>query len=298
MRPRRPVPPAPAVSVRVVRAHYGANDRVSDVTFAVQRAVDAQGHRVDKLVRADSATLGGDPAPGVVKTLVVTYSVGGPEFTVITAEGQVRGRGSNTPAERQCPGIFATKSHTAAPLTRQECVIRGGYQPGYPQPVQPAPSYGHHGHGHHGHGHQGHGGLDPSRLVQIRIVDAAHGAPANGILTCHKTVSAHPGVPLGDARGGDSNYVHVNMNDGGSTRWRLQPAGPNTYKVSAAMAIRMSARVVSRACVCVGGGSWRLRTPAYRLDTFPLTIVRLTPSAAHPRGPAALRASGFPLVPR
>jgi len=154
------------MSIRVLRAHYGAHAQVADVTFAVQQIVDSHGAgtRGDVRFRVENHVLRGDPAPGVAKTLFVSYSVNGaPERTFIAGEGH-------------------------------ECILSA------PQ------------------------GLDPSRLYQFHINDAAHGAPHNGILSCHRTAG-------GDARGGDSNYVHVNQADCGSTRWRLVPVGPNTYKI-------------------------------------------------------------------
>ena len=48
--------------------------------------------------RSGYGTLRGDPAPGKPKTLVVTYTAGGPESTIFTAEGQVRREAAATAA--------------------------------------------------------------------------------------------------------------------------------------------------------------------------------------------------------
>lgn len=80
----------PTAVLRVVRAHYGAGNQVADVTYAVQQALDMQGASPVKTIRADNGTLRGDPAPGVGKTLIITYTTGGQEMTVITGENKVR----------------------------------------------------------------------------------------------------------------------------------------------------------------------------------------------------------------
>lgn len=66
-----------AAPLKVLRARYGREGQWVDVTGAVAKAV--QGDRLSLRV---SNELGGDPAPGLAKSLEVTYSAGGnPETT-------------------------------------------------------------------------------------------------------------------------------------------------------------------------------------------------------------------------
>jgi len=107
-----------AVSIRVLRAHYGAHAQVADVTFAVQQIVDSHGAgtRGDVRFRVENHVLRGDPAPGVAKTLFVSYSVNGaPERTFIAGEGHV----SASLLQSHCmllggPAIAVTRTHISA----------------------------------------------------------------------------------------------------------------------------------------------------------------------------------------
>lgn len=60
----------------IVRALYGAHGRRSDVTGIVQSQINSGQRRVF----VSNRTLGGDPTPGVPKTLRVTYRMGGREY--------------------------------------------------------------------------------------------------------------------------------------------------------------------------------------------------------------------------
>lgn len=70
-----PVVPPQGGYLQILQASYGAGDRVIDVTQ--QLRARQRGDRLD--ARVDNEMAGFDPAPGVPKTLWVTYSVGGRE---------------------------------------------------------------------------------------------------------------------------------------------------------------------------------------------------------------------------
>lgn len=89
--------PAPKVVVR--RARYGVLDdpqRTRDVTAAAQAKVDAK----EFSFRVAAMAEGGDPAPMVVKTLVVDYSVDDKPFTVKAHDGETIVLGRNAVGAR------------------------------------------------------------------------------------------------------------------------------------------------------------------------------------------------------
>src|ERR1019366_8041456 len=67
----------------IVKAEYGAQDKWLDITEIARKAVrDGQ-----LRLRADN-TLGPDPVHGVVKSLRVTYDIGGKEQRAVASENQ------------------------------------------------------------------------------------------------------------------------------------------------------------------------------------------------------------------
>jgi hypothetical protein len=95
----------PAVtSLSVVRASYGVPGRMMDTTPAV--ASRLSNNRLELTVTGD--TLGGDPAPGVVKTLTVDYDLNGRRRTATAQDGEtlrVPGGGSRPAAPSGAIGI-------------------------------------------------------------------------------------------------------------------------------------------------------------------------------------------------
>jgi hypothetical protein len=72
-------------TLRVLRATYGEGPRFRDVTGAVSSA--AASGRI--AIRVDPTALGGDPAPGVVKTLSVEYMENGVRRTASARDGEM-----------------------------------------------------------------------------------------------------------------------------------------------------------------------------------------------------------------
>lgn len=78
--------PPPAESpdrIELEEAIYGAGDRTFDVTDRVREMLAGGTAKIEA-----SNSLGGDPAPSVVKQLRVTYVAGGKQQTVVVPEGQ------------------------------------------------------------------------------------------------------------------------------------------------------------------------------------------------------------------
>jgi hypothetical protein len=105
----------PAVtSLNVVRAVYGVPGRMIDATSAVSARRSA--NRLELTVNGE--TLGGDPAPGVVKTLTVDYDVNGRRRTASARDGEtlrLPGAASATPAP-DAPGMIPIPPKGKAPL--------------------------------------------------------------------------------------------------------------------------------------------------------------------------------------
>ena len=68
---------------QIVRAEYGAGNRRVDVTRRLRELA-----RADRTFRAGNDALEVDPAPGRVKTLLVTYSLGGRQRQETIGEGE------------------------------------------------------------------------------------------------------------------------------------------------------------------------------------------------------------------
>lgn len=72
-------------NLRISAAYYGVQGQTSNVTDAVRRLVrEARGE-----VRVNNANLGGDPAPGRDKVLIVIYSYRGVETACAVSEGNL-----------------------------------------------------------------------------------------------------------------------------------------------------------------------------------------------------------------
>jgi hypothetical protein len=81
-----PKPPErnPGQRFQIISARYGGREKYRDVTEKVREAV-----KDDSLTIRSSNALAGDPAPGVVKNLEVTYRHQGQEKTISVREGEV-----------------------------------------------------------------------------------------------------------------------------------------------------------------------------------------------------------------
>ncbi len=78
------LPIGPSDKLQITTAEYGANNSWADVTGIVSGNV--RGGRLTMVV--SNTNLGGDPLPGVVKTLKITYWDGGTTRTTAVGEGQ------------------------------------------------------------------------------------------------------------------------------------------------------------------------------------------------------------------
>lgn len=96
--------PAPTVSssLRLLEARYGSTARSQDVLARLQSLV--QNNRLNLTV--SNQTMGGDPAVGAAKSLVLTYEWQGQRFEVRTREG----RTLNIPGEGAAIGGHATSA--------------------------------------------------------------------------------------------------------------------------------------------------------------------------------------------
>jgi hypothetical protein len=75
----------PCSVLRITSAMYGAKGRFKDVTDIIENNV-VEDHLE---MRVDNSTLGGDPAPGVVKTLEIYYNYNGIKNCVSAREQQM-----------------------------------------------------------------------------------------------------------------------------------------------------------------------------------------------------------------
>jgi hypothetical protein len=100
------------VSFTIYSATYGVQGRTLDATRAVTARLS--GNRLELPVTGD--TLGGDPAPGVVKTLTVDYELNGRRRTATAQDGEtLRLPGGGTAATPATPGL--TKGPVVAQVT-------------------------------------------------------------------------------------------------------------------------------------------------------------------------------------
>jgi len=79
-----PAPQETPKVLAIVKAQYGAGDQQADVTDKLAAAVSNNALAIEV-----SNGLAGDPAPGKVKELRVTYTLGGEEKTVVSPENQM-----------------------------------------------------------------------------------------------------------------------------------------------------------------------------------------------------------------
>lgn len=87
-------PPAEAPKVLTIKkARYGAGDKWADVTDKLAAAVSNNALSAT----ASNAMAGADPAPGVVKQLEITYTVGGEEKTAVVPENETLQLGQGIP---------------------------------------------------------------------------------------------------------------------------------------------------------------------------------------------------------
>jgi hypothetical protein len=70
-------------NLQITRARYGAGNRTSDVTSRLNSQI--QGDQLN--LQVNSASMGGDPAPGQAKTLTVQYALNGQTNQVVINEG-------------------------------------------------------------------------------------------------------------------------------------------------------------------------------------------------------------------
>jgi hypothetical protein len=100
------------VSFTIYSATYGVQGRTLDATRAVTARLS--GNRLELPVTGD--TLGGDPAPGVVKTLTVDYELNGRRRTATAQDGEtLRLPGGGTATTPATPGL--TKGPVVAQVT-------------------------------------------------------------------------------------------------------------------------------------------------------------------------------------
>ena len=100
------------VSFTIYSATYGVQGRTLDATRAVTARLS--GNRLELPVTGD--TLGGDPAPGVVKTLAVDYELNGRRRTATAQDGEtLRLPGGGTATTPATPGL--TKGPVVAQVT-------------------------------------------------------------------------------------------------------------------------------------------------------------------------------------
>jgi hypothetical protein len=117
-----------APKVRVERAVYGVlNDpaRTRDVCQKVQQLVDAG----DGTVAVAQLALGDDPAPSVVKTLVVDYAVGERRFTVTgqdTALVRLSGEGRNITIQKAVYGVLGDAQRTRDVRAKVQRIVETG----------------------------------------------------------------------------------------------------------------------------------------------------------------------------
>ena len=98
-----------AQGLQILSATYGEGRNTRDVTAAVAARVQSTGLRI----QADPSTLGGDPAPGVVKVLRVRYSIDGAVTEVIARDGDWVTVSAGT---RQAPGGIRSRQNREAQL--------------------------------------------------------------------------------------------------------------------------------------------------------------------------------------
>ena len=112
----------PAVtSFTIYSATYGVQGRTLDATRAV--AARVSNNRLELPVTGD--TLGGDPAPGIVKTLTVDYELNGRRRTATARDGEtLRLPGGGTTSGTSNGPIAAQPSDSVRPRTSGICVYR------------------------------------------------------------------------------------------------------------------------------------------------------------------------------
>ncbi|HTR47447.1 MAG TPA: hypothetical protein VMM16_08695 [Verrucomicrobiae bacterium] len=71
--------------LQIIRAYYGVQRQQANVTDLVRSMVRGPGLQVS----VDNRTLGGDPAPGADKTLIIIYRFQGNEAAVAAGEGKI-----------------------------------------------------------------------------------------------------------------------------------------------------------------------------------------------------------------
>ena len=112
------------VSFTIYSATYGAQGRTIDATRAITARV--AGNRLELPVTGD--ILGGDPAPGVVKTLTVNYELNGRRRTATAQDGETLrlpggGTASAAPALTKGP-VVAQITDAIRPRTTGACLYR------------------------------------------------------------------------------------------------------------------------------------------------------------------------------
>ncbi len=120
-------PDEPAPKELIIKsARYGAGDQWADVTQQVAAMISGNVLSVEA-----SNSLAGDPAPGTVKQMALTYSLGGEEKTVVLAESETLnvGEGIADGNPREAPLIYALGDlgHPAALPVVLEIAEDGSY---------------------------------------------------------------------------------------------------------------------------------------------------------------------------